>query len=82
MQKTRPTIPKLAIMVVFALSCFGIVLYLWTSFGGPSPLAAKEYELRADFNEARSFRTPPTCGSRASQSAACCARSCTASAPG
>lgn len=52
MQKTRPTIPKLAIMVVFALSCFGIVLFLWTSFGGPSPLAAKQYELRADFNEA------------------------------
>ena len=46
MQKTRPTIPKLAVMVVFALSCFGIVLFLWKSFGGPSPLAAKQYELQ------------------------------------
>src|SRR3954453_11727098 len=52
MQKTRPTIPKLAIMVVFALSCFAIVLFLWKSFGGPSQLAAKEYTLVADFNEA------------------------------
>jgi virulence factor Mce-like protein len=52
MQKTRPTIPKLAVMVLFALSCFAIVLFLWRSFGGPSPLAAKQYELQADFDEA------------------------------
>ena len=39
-------------MVVFALSCFAILLFLWKGFGGPSPLAAKKYTLVADFNEA------------------------------
>ncbi|MEA2422634.1 MAG: phospholipid/cholesterol/gamma-HCH transport system substrate-binding protein [Thermoleophilaceae bacterium] len=39
-------------MVVFALSCFGILLFLWKAFGGPSPLAPKRYELTADFSEA------------------------------
>jgi phospholipid/cholesterol/gamma-HCH transport system substrate-binding protein len=52
MQKTPPTFARLATMVVFALSCFAILLFLWKSFGGPSPLAAKKYTLVADFNEA------------------------------
>ena len=52
MQKTPPTKAKLTMMVVFALSCFLLLLYVWKAFGGSSPLAAKEYELRADFNEA------------------------------
>jgi phospholipid/cholesterol/gamma-HCH transport system substrate-binding protein len=52
MQKTRPTLARLATMAVFALSCFAILLYIWKAFGGASPLAAKEYELRADFAEA------------------------------
>src|ERR1700712_533516 len=52
MQKTPPTLPKLAVMVLFALSCFAIVLFTWRSFGGPSPLAAKHYTFHADFAEA------------------------------
>jgi phospholipid/cholesterol/gamma-HCH transport system substrate-binding protein len=52
MQKTPPTFGRLATMVVFALSCFGILLFLWKGFGGPSPLAAKQYTLVADFDEA------------------------------
>jgi phospholipid/cholesterol/gamma-HCH transport system substrate-binding protein len=52
MQKTPPTLPKLAVMVVFALSCVAIVLFTWRSFGGPSPLAAKHYTFHADFAEA------------------------------
>jgi phospholipid/cholesterol/gamma-HCH transport system substrate-binding protein len=52
MQKTRPTNARLAVMVLFALSCFGLLLFLWRSFGGPSPLAARQYTLRADFAEA------------------------------
>jgi ABC-type transporter Mla subunit MlaD len=39
-------------MVVFAFSCFAILLYLWKAFGGPSPLAAKQYRVQADFAEA------------------------------
>jgi phospholipid/cholesterol/gamma-HCH transport system substrate-binding protein len=52
MQKRAPSIPQIAIMVVFALSCFLILTYLWNSFGGPSPLAAKGYRFAANFKEA------------------------------
>ena len=52
MQKTRPTTARLAVMTLFALSCFGLLLFLWKSFGGPSPLAARQYTLSADFTEA------------------------------
>jgi phospholipid/cholesterol/gamma-HCH transport system substrate-binding protein len=52
MQKTAPTFGRLATMVIFALSCFAILLFIWKSFGGPSPLAAKQYTLVADFDEA------------------------------
>src|SRR3954452_5553151 len=52
MQKTRPSIARLALMVIFALSCFGILTFLWVSFGGSVPLAAKKYEVRGDFPEA------------------------------
>ena len=52
MQKQAPTIGKLALIVVFALSCFLILTYLWTSFGGPTPLSAKGYRFQANFDEA------------------------------
>jgi phospholipid/cholesterol/gamma-HCH transport system substrate-binding protein len=39
-------------MAVFALSCFGILLFLWISFGGSVPLKANKYELRVSFPEA------------------------------
>jgi phospholipid/cholesterol/gamma-HCH transport system substrate-binding protein len=52
MQKTRPSFGRLALMAVFALSCFGILTFLWLSFGGPVPLAAKKYEVRIGFSEA------------------------------
>jgi phospholipid/cholesterol/gamma-HCH transport system substrate-binding protein len=52
MQKQAPTLGRLAVMVVFALSCFAIVMWLWASFGGPTPLAPKGYRFAADFDEA------------------------------
>ena len=52
MQKQAPTPAKLALIAVFALSCFLLLTYLWTSFGGPTPLAAKGYRFQADFKEA------------------------------
>src|SRR4051794_29978012 len=39
-------------MLLFALSCFGILTFLWLSFGGPVPLAAKKYQVKVDFPEA------------------------------
>jgi len=52
MQKQPPTIGKLAMIVLFALSCLAILTYLWTSFGGATPLSAKGYRFQADFKEA------------------------------
>jgi virulence factor Mce-like protein len=52
MQKRPPSIAQIALMAVFALSCFGILMYIWTTFGGPSPLAPKGYRFVANFNEA------------------------------
>ena len=43
MQKQAPTLGRIMAMVLFALSCFGILLYLWVSFGGPTPLRAEGY---------------------------------------
>jgi phospholipid/cholesterol/gamma-HCH transport system substrate-binding protein len=39
-------------MVVFALSCFGLLLFLWLAFGGPIPLQAKGYRFKVRFIEA------------------------------
>jgi phospholipid/cholesterol/gamma-HCH transport system substrate-binding protein len=50
--KRPPSIGEIAIMVVFALSCFGLLTYIWKSFGGPSPLAPQGYRVVIDFDEA------------------------------
>src|SRR4051794_34516378 len=52
MQKQPPTLAKLFTMVVFALSCFGLLLFLWISFGGTIPLQPKGYRFQADFASA------------------------------
>ena len=52
MQKTVPSPARLAVMVGFALSCFGLLLFLWVAFGGPIPLRAEGYRLTASFPEA------------------------------
>ncbi|MEA2467804.1 MAG: phospholipid/cholesterol/gamma-HCH transport system substrate-binding protein [Thermoleophilaceae bacterium] len=39
-------------MVIFALSCFGILTFLWVGFGGSVPLKPKTYEVSVDFPEA------------------------------
>jgi phospholipid/cholesterol/gamma-HCH transport system substrate-binding protein len=51
-QKQAPSVARLLGMAVFALSCFGILLFLWTSFGGSVPLKPNKYELRVSFPEA------------------------------
>src|SRR3954452_20787832 len=52
MQKSAPTLPKLLTMVVFALTCFGLLLFLWLSFGGPIPLKPQGYRVNVAFPEA------------------------------
>src|SRR5881392_2926005 len=39
-------------MAGFALSCFGLLLFLWLAFGGPIPLKPKGYRFHASFGEA------------------------------
>src|ERR671926_413698 len=52
MQKQAPSAARMIGMAVFALSCFGVLVFLWVSFGGAVPLQAKKYELRVNFPEA------------------------------
>jgi virulence factor Mce-like protein len=51
-QKQAPTFGRLMVMVLFALSCFGLLLYLWLSFGGTTPLKPKGYRVQVAFPEA------------------------------
>ena len=52
MNKSAPSFGRIAAMVVFALSCFGLVLFLWLAFGGPVPLKPKGYRVQVSFAEA------------------------------
>ena len=51
MQKQAPTLGRVMAMVLFALSCVGILLYLWVSFGGPTPLKATGYRFEVQMPE-------------------------------
>jgi phospholipid/cholesterol/gamma-HCH transport system substrate-binding protein len=52
MQKQAPSFWRIAAMVIFALSCFGILTFLWVGFGGSVPLKPKKYMVQVDFPEA------------------------------
>jgi phospholipid/cholesterol/gamma-HCH transport system substrate-binding protein len=52
MSKRAPSTTQLLVITGFALSCFGILLFLWVTFGGPTPFRAKTYEVKVPFNEA------------------------------
>ncbi|HEV3229843.1 MAG TPA: MlaD family protein [Solirubrobacteraceae bacterium] len=52
MQKQAPTLGRLLTMVLFALSCFGLLLFLWLSFGGAIPLKPKGYQFKVSFPQA------------------------------
>ena len=49
MQKRAPTLANILVIVLFALSCFGLLLFLWESFGGPVPLKPKGYRFTIAF---------------------------------
>src|SRR2546423_3094419 len=55
MQKTTPTLGRLLVMVGFALSCFGLLLFLWLAFGGPVPFKPQGYRFKTSFGEATSL---------------------------
>jgi len=49
MQKRAPTLGNMVVIILFVLSCFGLLLFLWESFGGPLPLKPKGYQVTASF---------------------------------
>ena len=52
MQKQAPSFGRIAVMAGFALSCFGLLLFLWLAFGGKIPLKPEGYRFTASFAEA------------------------------
>ena len=52
MQKSAPSLGRVLIAVIFALSCFLLLLFLWVAFGGPVPLKSESYRVKAYFPEA------------------------------
>jgi len=57
MQKQAPSIGRILVAIGFALSCFGLILFLWIAFGGPIPLKPKSYQITAYFPEATQLAT-------------------------
>ncbi|MBS1863642.1 MAG: MCE family protein [Actinobacteria bacterium] len=52
MSKRAPSTTQLLAITAFALSCFGILLFLWITFGGPTPFKARSYQVKVPFTEA------------------------------
>ena len=59
MQKQAPSLGRILVMVLFALSCFGLLLFLWLSFGGPIEwIGIAGEELDAERRRGRQRRGP------------------------
>ncbi len=52
MIKQAPSVGRILTMVAFALSCFGILVFLWLNFGGSVPLQPEGYRVKVAFPEA------------------------------
>src|ERR1019366_3136102 len=52
MDTGSPSITKIASMVAFALSCVGLLLFMWLSFGGAIPFNPQGYRVRIAFPDA------------------------------
>jgi phospholipid/cholesterol/gamma-HCH transport system substrate-binding protein len=52
METRPPTVTRILIALGFALSCFGLALFLWIAFGGPLPLKPEGYRVTVPFTEA------------------------------
>ena len=51
MRTRGPTLGQIAVAVAFAFSCFGLLLFLWTTFGGPVPLKPEGYRIEVPVDE-------------------------------
>src|SRR5246127_3222908 len=52
METSSPSIGKIVTIVLFTLSCIGLLLFLWLSFGGTIPFNPQGYEFRVSFPNA------------------------------
>src|SRR5436190_8977803 len=52
MATRAPSFGQIAVAVAFAFSCFGLLLFLWTTFGGPIPLKPEGYRVKVPVSEA------------------------------
>ena len=52
MVKKAPGIGQILAMILFTLSVFGLLLFLWVAFGGTTPLKPQGYRFKAAFPEA------------------------------
>lgn len=52
MIKVAPSLSRILAMVIFAFSCFAILLFLWLRFGGATPLKPESYLVKVGFPEA------------------------------
>ncbi len=57
METGSPSIAKVITMVLFALSCAGLLLFLWLSFGGTIPFNPQGYEFKVSFPNADQLAT-------------------------
>jgi phospholipid/cholesterol/gamma-HCH transport system substrate-binding protein len=57
MQTSAPSLTKVITMVLFALSCVGLLLFLWLSFGGTIPFNPQGYEFKVSFPNAGQLAT-------------------------
>ncbi len=57
METRPPTTVQLLVAIGFALSCFGLLLFLWLAFGGPTPLKPEGYRITVPFEEASQLAT-------------------------
>ncbi len=57
MQTGTPSVTKVITMVLFALSCAGLLLFLWLSFGGTIPFNPQGYRIEISFPDAGQLAT-------------------------
>jgi virulence factor Mce-like protein len=55
--KQATTRGRILVLVAFSASCIGLLIYLWTSFGGSVPFATQGYRFSVEFDQAVQLAT-------------------------
>src|ERR1700690_4084849 len=57
METGTPSVTRVFTMVLFALSCAGLLLFLWLSFGGTIPFNPQGYRIEVAFPNSQELST-------------------------